>query len=57
MQIIAEEAVPVSELDLAAAKSGLDKASAKLGSNNDAEKAEAEISFETFTQMIKAIEA
>ena len=57
MQIIAEEAVPVAELDLAAAKSGLDKASAKLGSSNDAEKAEAEISVETFTQMIKAIEA
>ena len=50
------KAYPLSELDINAARSGLDQYTAKLSSSNEAEKAEAEIGVEVHTAMIKALE-
>ena len=50
------QAYPLEDLDLNAARAGLDQFSAKLGSSNDAEKAEAEIGVEVHGAMIKALE-
>ena len=55
VQIIAEEAVPVSDLDQATAKAGLDAFTAKLTTVSDAEKAEAQIGVEVHTAMPKAL--
>ena len=55
VQIIAEEAVPVGDLDAAAAKSGLDYYSGRLNSGSEADKAEAAIGVEVHEAMIKAL--
>lgn len=56
VQIIAEEACLLSDLDAQAARAGLDAHTSKLSSSDDAEKAEAEIGVEVHTQMLKALE-
>jgi len=56
VHIIAEEAVPVEDLDISAARAGLDAANAKLGSADPLEKAEAEIAAEVHAAMVKALE-
>jgi F0F1-type ATP synthase epsilon subunit len=52
---VAEEAVPVSDLDIGAARAGLEAANAKLNSADPLEKAEAEISHEVHTAMLVAL--
>lgn len=56
VQIIAEEAVPVEDLDLAAAQAGLDSFTSKVSQGSDMDKAEAEIGIEVHTAMLKAIQ-
>ena len=53
--IVAEEAVPVTDLDIGAARAGLEAANAKLNSSDPVEKAEAEISHEVHTAMLVAL--
>ncbi|KAK1805931.1 hypothetical protein P4O66_012977 [Electrophorus voltai] len=57
VQLLAEEAVPLESLDLAAAKANLEKAQAELLSTSDeASKAEVQISIETNEAIVKALE-
>jgi F0F1-type ATP synthase epsilon subunit len=56
VHIIAEEVVPVEDLDVAAARAGLEAATAKLTSADPLEKAEAEINVQVHTAMVKALE-
>lgn len=46
----------MSDLDVSAARAGLDAANAKLNSADPLEKAAAEISVEVHTAMLKALE-
>ena len=55
VQIIAEEAVPVGDLDQAAAKAGLDAYTAKLTTGSEEDKAEAQIGVEVHAAMLKAL--
>ncbi|CAB4056357.1 ATPeF1D [Lepeophtheirus salmonis] len=56
VQILAEEAHPLADLDPAAAKQALSDAQASLASAaSDAEKAEAEIEVETAEELLKAL--
>ncbi|XP_026863927.2 ATP synthase subunit delta, mitochondrial [Electrophorus electricus] len=57
VQLLAEEAVPLESLDLAAAKANLEKAQAELLSTSDeASKAEVQISIEANEAIVKALE-
>eukprot|EP00052_Salpingoeca_macrocollata_P034390 m.11340 g.11340 ORF g.11340 m.11340 type:complete len:164 (-) comp6392_c0_seq1:31-522(-) len=57
VQIVAEEACPVDHLDLAAARSGLEKYTAQASSAaSDADKALAEVGVEVHTAMVRALE-
>ncbi|CAH1772435.1 unnamed protein product, partial [Owenia fusiformis] len=57
VQILAEEAAPISNLDVAAAREGLNKATQELASAQTEEaKAEAQIAVDTFEALGKALE-
>uniref|UniRef100_UPI00398ED9CF ATP synthase subunit delta, mitochondrial n=1 Tax=Pristiophorus japonicus TaxID=55135 RepID=UPI00398ED9CF len=57
VQLLAEEAAAMDDLDIAAAKANLDKATAELSStSNEVERAEALISIEANEAIIKALE-
>lgn len=57
VQILAEEAVPLSDLDIAAARSALDKAQAQLSSaGTEKAKAEASVAIEVYEALVKALE-
>ncbi|KAF7280548.1 ATP synthase, delta subunit [Rhynchophorus ferrugineus] len=57
VQIIAEEAHPVENIDLSAAREILSKAQSQLSSaGNDQDKAEAEIAIEVGEALVKAVE-
>merc|ERR1712166_693309 len=55
VQIIAEEAVPVGDLDKAAAKAGLDAFTAKFTTGSEEDKAEAAVGVEVHSAMLKAL--
>jgi F-type H+-transporting ATPase subunit delta len=55
VQIVAEEAVPVGDLDAAAAKAGLDHFTGRLTSGSEADKAEAAIGVEVHEAILKAL--
>ncbi|XP_028300811.1 ATP synthase F(1) complex subunit delta, mitochondrial [Gouania willdenowi] len=57
VQLLAEEAVPLDQLDSAAAKANLEKAQSALAASSDeAARAEAQISLEANEAIIKALE-
>ena len=57
VQILAEEAFPLVDLDLNAAKTGLEKAQSQLSSaGTEQAKAEAGISVEFYEALVKALE-
>ncbi|KAJ6655161.1 hypothetical protein lerEdw1_005639, partial [Lerista edwardsae] len=57
VQLLAEEAAPLDQLDLAAAKSNLEKAISALASASDeTAKAEAQINVEANEALVKALE-
>jgi F-type H+-transporting ATPase subunit delta len=57
VQILAEEAFPLSDLDLSCAKSGLEKAQSQLASaGTEKAKAEAGIAIEFHEALVKALE-
>eukprot|EP00055_Hartaetosiga_balthica_P005082 m.14381 g.14381 ORF g.14381 m.14381 type:complete len:160 (+) comp4297_c0_seq1:78-557(+) len=56
VQLIAEEAVPVDQLDISAAKKQLDHYSSKVNSGDASERIEAEIAVEVYGAMVKALE-
>ena len=57
VQILAEEAAPLSDFDIAAARSALDKAQALLSSaGTERAKAEASIAIEVYEALVKALE-
>lgn len=57
MQLLAEEAVPVADLDLSAAKELLSQSQSQLASaSSDVAKAEAQISIEVSEALVKACE-
>eukprot|EP01147_Barroeca_monosierra_P010923 gene10923-2997_t len=56
IQIIAEEIASLEDLDISLARKGLDSYSTKLNSADELERAEAEIGFEVYSAMIKALE-
>jgi len=57
VQLLAEEAVPLEELDIAAAKANLEKAQADLsGVSDEAARAEVQISIEANEAIVKALE-
>ncbi|XP_005996385.1 ATP synthase subunit delta, mitochondrial [Latimeria chalumnae] len=57
VQLLAEEAVSLEHLDLATAKANLDKAlSELLGTSNEAERAEAQITVDANEAIVKALE-
>jgi len=57
VQLLAEEAVPLDELDIAAAKANLEKAQADLsGVSDEAARAEVQISIEANEAIVKALE-
>ena len=57
VQILAEEAAPLSDFDVAAARSALDKAQAQLSSaGSERAKAEASVAIEVYEALVKALE-
>ncbi|KAJ8374563.1 hypothetical protein SKAU_G00051430 [Synaphobranchus kaupii] len=57
VQLLAEEAVPLDSLDLAAAKANLEKAQADLlGAADEAARVEVQISIEANEAIVKALE-
>ncbi|XP_042271494.1 ATP synthase subunit delta, mitochondrial [Thunnus albacares] len=57
VQLLAEEAVPLDQLDIAAAKANLEKAQADLaGTSDEAARAEVQISIEANEAIVKALE-
>lgn len=57
VQILAEEAAPLSDFDIAAARSALDKAQAQLSSaGTERAKAEASVAIEVYEALVKALE-
>lgn len=57
VQLLAEEAVPLDSLDLAAAKANLEKAQSELaGASDEASRAEVLISIEANEAIVKALE-
>ena len=57
VQILAEEAVPLSDLDISAARSALDKAQSQLSSaGTEKAKAEVSVAIEVYEALVKALE-
>uniref|UniRef100_A0A4W6C569 ATP synthase F(1) complex subunit delta, mitochondrial n=1 Tax=Lates calcarifer TaxID=8187 RepID=A0A4W6C569_LATCA len=57
VQLLAEEAVPLDQLDIAAAKANLEKAQSELaGTSDEAVRAEVQISIEANEAIVKALE-
>ncbi|XP_076009766.1 ATP synthase F(1) complex subunit delta, mitochondrial [Genypterus blacodes] len=57
VQLLAEEAVPLDELDIAAARANLAQAQANLaGASDEAQRAEVQISIEANEAIVKALE-
>uniref|UniRef100_A0A3Q0SCW7 ATP synthase F(1) complex subunit delta, mitochondrial n=1 Tax=Amphilophus citrinellus TaxID=61819 RepID=A0A3Q0SCW7_AMPCI len=57
VQLLAEEAVPLDQLDIAAAKTNLEKAQSDLaGTTDEAARAEVQISIEANEAIVKALE-
>ncbi|CAG5864782.1 ATP synthase F(1) complex subunit delta, mitochondrial [Menidia menidia] len=57
VQLLAEEAVPLDQLDIAAAKANLEKAQSELaGASDEAARAEVQISIDANEAIVKALE-
>ncbi|XP_057697438.1 ATP synthase subunit delta, mitochondrial [Corythoichthys intestinalis] len=57
VQLLAEEAVPLDQLDITAAKAGLEKAQADLaGTSDEVARAEVQISIDAHEAIVKALE-
>lgn len=57
VQVIAEEAYPVEQLDAQAVREGLNKAQQSLSSaSSETDKVEAQITIETYEALVKAVE-